>query len=123
MNDTPVGLYYSSVVYSDTFSIALLVVALNDLDTLPCDISNTYLNAPCQERIWFLAGVECVKSLEGKVMKLVHALNGLKISGASSRKMFKEHIVKYSGFAPSIIHPDMYYLCNTKKDGTDYYKI
>ena len=53
MNDTPVGLCYSSVVSRDSVRILLLVDALNYLDTLACDISNTYLNASCQEIICF----------------------------------------------------------------------
>ena len=47
MHDTPVGLCYSSIVYSDSFKITFLVAALNNLDILACEISNAYLNAPC----------------------------------------------------------------------------
>ena len=56
MTDTPVALCYSSVVSRDSTRIAFLVAALNNLDILACDISNAYLNAPCQERIWFVSG-------------------------------------------------------------------
>ena len=56
MTDTPVGLCYSSVVSRDSIIITFLVAALNDLDILACDISNAYLNSPCQEIIWFVAG-------------------------------------------------------------------
>ena len=48
-----VGLCYLSVVSRDSVRILLLVDALNYLDTLACDISNTYLNASCQEIICF----------------------------------------------------------------------
>ncbi|KAL7524483.1 hypothetical protein ACHAWF_000969 [Thalassiosira exigua] len=41
-------LTYSSVVSRDSVRIALLAVALNDLDIFACDIGNTYLNAPCK---------------------------------------------------------------------------
>ena len=61
--DTPVGLTHSSVVSHDSVRIAFLVAALNDLDILVCDIGNAYLNAPCREKIWFKAGIECGKSL------------------------------------------------------------
>ena len=57
MTDTPVGLFYSSVVSRDSIIITFLVAALNDLDILACDISNAYLNSPCQEIIFFLNGV------------------------------------------------------------------
>ena len=70
VTDTPVGLCYFSVVSRDSVIIAFLVAAFTDLYILVCDISNAYLNAPCQERIWFFAGLECGKSLEEKVMQL-----------------------------------------------------
>ena len=107
MTDMPVGLCYSSVVYRDSVRISFLVAALNDLDILACDIYNSYLNAPFRERSWFVAGLECGNSLEGKFMKLVRALYGLKSSRASCRKMFKYYIVKCLGFTPSSIDPDM----------------
>ena len=123
MTDTPVGLCYSSVVSRFSIRIAFLIAALNDLDILACDISNAYLNAPCRERIWFVAGLECGKSLEGKVMKLVRVLYGLKSSGASWRKMFKDHVVDKLEFTPSVVDPDMYYQRNVKADGTEYYEL
>ena len=64
MTDTPVRLCHSSVVSRDSVRISFLVAALNDLDILAYDISNAYLNSPLQERIWFVAGLECGKSLE-----------------------------------------------------------
>ena len=51
ITDTPVGLCYSSVVSRDSVRIAFLVAALNDLYILACDISNAYINAPCQWKI------------------------------------------------------------------------
>ena len=84
MTDTPVGLCYSSVVSRDSVRIAFTVAALNDLDIMACDIGNAYLNAPCREKIWFEAGIECGQSMKGKVMKLVRALYGE--SGRISQK-------------------------------------
>ena len=123
MNDTLVVLCYLGVVSRDSFIIAFLVAALNDLDILACDMSNAYLNAPCREIIWFVAGLDFGKSLEGKVMKLVRALYGLKISGVSWRKMFEDHIVNCLRITPSTIDSNMYYQRNTNEDGTDYYKL
>ena len=74
MTETPVALCYSSVVSRDSIHLAFLVAALNDLDIFLCDIGNAYLNAPCKEKIWFVAGMECGQSLKGKVMRLVCAL-------------------------------------------------
>ena len=123
MTDTPVGLCYSSVVSRDSVRIAFLVAALNDLDVLSCDIGNAYLNAPCREKIWFKAGLECGNELVGKVCKLIRALYGLKSSGASWRKMFKDHIVQHLGFTPSITDPDMYYRKAKRPDGSMYYEL
>lgn len=123
MTETPVGLCYSSVVSRDSVRIAFLVAALNDLDVLACDIGNAYLNAPCREKIWFVAGLECGSELKGKVCKLVRALYGLKSSGASWRKMFKDYIIQHLGFTASVMDPDMYYRKGVKADGTEYYEL
>ena len=123
MNDTLVVLCYLGVVSRDSFIIAFLVAALNDLDILACEMSNAYLNAPCREIIWFVAGLDFGKSLEGKVMKLVRALYGLKISGVSWRKMIEDHILNCLRITPSTIDSNMYYQRNTNEDGTDYYKL
>lgn len=123
MTDTPIGLCYSSVVSRDSVRIAFLVAALNDLDLLACDIGNAYLNAPCREKIWFKAGLECGNELVGKVCRIVRALYGLKSSGASWRKMFKDHIVQHLDFTPSIVDPDLYYRKAERPDGTLYYEL
>jgi hypothetical protein len=80
--ETPASLTYSSVVSRDNVRIALLIAALNDLDIMACDIGNAYLNAPCREKIWFVAGPE-FGSKQGQVVKVVRALYGLKSSRAS----------------------------------------
>ena len=112
--DTLVRLCYLIVVSLDSVRIEFLVAALNDLDILACDIYNAFLNALGREIIWFVAGMECGKSLEGKVMKLVPALYGLKRSGASWRKIFKYNILNCLGLPPINIDPGMYYRHNTK---------
>lgn len=74
MTDTPSSITYSSVVSRESVKIAFLIAALNDLDIMLCDIGNAYLNAPCREKIWFVAGPECGPTLQGKPRKLVRAL-------------------------------------------------
>ena len=97
--EAPVALCYSSVVSRDNVRIAFLIAVLNKLDVfVQCDIGNAYLNAPCQERIWFKAGIECGQSARGKVMKSVCAVYDLKPSGSSWRKMFKDLIESSLGF-------------------------
>ena len=90
---------YSSVVSRDSVKIAFLLAALKDIDVMACDISNAYLNAPCKERIWFIAGPEC-GSCVGMVCKLMWALYGLKSSGAAWRSMFSTFIKEGLGFKP-----------------------
>ena len=42
----------------DSVLIALLIAELNELDVMACDVGNAHLNAPCREKIWFVAGLE-----------------------------------------------------------------
>jgi hypothetical protein len=65
--ETHASLTYSSVVSRDSVRIAFLTAALNDVNVMTCDIGNAYLNAPCRERIWFVAGPE-FGSRQGQVV-------------------------------------------------------
>ena len=56
--ETPTSLTYSSVVSRDSVRIILLIVALNGLQVMGCDIQNAYLTANCCEKIWTYAGPE-----------------------------------------------------------------
>ena len=111
------------MVSRESVRLAFLVAALHDLDVFACDISNAYLNVPCKEKIWFQAGPECGAENHGKVMKLVRALYGLKSSGASWRKMFKDYIVSRMVFTPSTVDGDMYYRRNNDRNHTPYYEL
>jgi hypothetical protein len=46
---------YSTVVGRESIQIAFLVTALNNLNILAGDIQNAYLNAPTQEKLYFIA--------------------------------------------------------------------
>jgi hypothetical protein len=59
------------------------------MDAFAADISNTYLHAPCREKIWTIAGPE-FGSYSGSGMVIVRALYGLKSSGASWRAMLAQ---------------------------------
>ncbi|KAL7547473.1 hypothetical protein ACHAWF_010771 [Thalassiosira exigua] len=121
--DTPVGLCYSSAVSRDSVRIALLVAALNELGFFVCDIGNTYLNVPCREIIWFVAGKECSDSMKGKDMKLVCVLYGLKSPRSSWRKMFKDYTKTTMGLKPSKVDGDLYYRKNANEDRTLCYEL
>jgi hypothetical protein len=60
----------TSVVSRDSVRIAFLMAAFHDVDVMSCNISNAYLNAPCREKIWFVAGPE-FGSRQGQVVKIV----------------------------------------------------
>jgi hypothetical protein len=61
----PTSITYLSVVSRDSVRLAFLIAALNNIDIMSCDLENVYLNAPCREKIWFEAGIECGKD-QGK---------------------------------------------------------
>jgi hypothetical protein len=115
MTETPNSLTYSSVVSRDSVRIAFLVAALNDLDILSCDVSNAYLNAPCREKIWFVAGPE-FGSRQGQVVKVVRALYGLKSSGAAWRTFLQQ-------LQPTIADPDVYRRRSRKPSGMEYWEL
>ena len=103
MTEAPNSLTYSSVVSRESVKIAFLVAALNGLDIMSCDIGNAYLNAKCQEHIWFVAGPEC-GDLQGIPCKLARALYGLKSSGAAWRAMFSAFITGSLNFKYNVSH-------------------
>jgi hypothetical protein len=107
MTETPASLTYSSVVSRDSVRIAFLIAALNDLDIMSFDIGNAYLNAPCQEKIWFVAGPE-FGSRQGQVIKIMRALYGLKSNGASWRNTLQRTICEELGFETTTADPDVY---------------
>jgi hypothetical protein len=118
VTETPASITYSCVVSRDSVRIAFLIAALNDLDIVACDVGNAYLNAPCREKIWFVAGPE-FGSREGSVIRIVRALYGLKSSGASWRAMFNSSILDM-GFEPTIADPDVYRKVHSKENGFKY---
>jgi hypothetical protein len=120
MTEPPASITYSSVVSRDSVRLAFLLAALNRLEVMACDIGNAYLNAPCREKIWFVAGPE-FGSRQGTVIKIVRALYGLKTSGASWRAMFNNSI-QDMGFKPSIADPDVYLRAFAKPNGFKYYE-
>ena len=120
MTEAPASITYSSVVSRDSVRLAFLIAALNDIEIIACDVGNAYLNAPCREKVWFVAGPE-FGSRQGSVIKVVRALYGLKSSGAAWREMFNGTILEM-GFVPTIADPDVYRRANAKENGFKYYE-
>ena len=64
--------------------IDFVIAALNGLDIIVADIGNSYLNAPCLEKIYFTAGSE-FGNWKGASVVVVRALHRIKSSGSSWR--------------------------------------
>ena len=117
---TPMSLTYSSVVSRDSVRIILLIVALNGLQVMACDIQNTYLTANCHEKIWTYAGPEFGSEC-GQPMIIKKALYGLKSSGTA----FRAHLVETLhniGFMPTEADPGVWIHPAVKLDGSKYYE-
>ena len=52
----PYSITYSSVVIMEIVRLAFIISGMNDLDIFACGIGNTYLNDPCQEKLWTETG-------------------------------------------------------------------
>jgi len=113
--ETPASLTYSSVVSRESVQVAILLAALNDLDLFAADVGNAYLNAPCWEKIWCKAGKE-FGSDKGCIMIIVHALYGLKTSGAAWRAAFAEKLAEM-GYKSTKADPDVWIQQAVKPNG------
>ena len=60
------------------------MAVLNDVDIWAADVLNTYITAPCREKIWTTLGKEFGDDCGRKAI-VVRALYGLKSSGAAFR--------------------------------------
>ena len=121
MTGVPSSITYSSVVSRDSVRICLLIAALNDLDVLSCDIQGAYLTAPSREKIVITAGPEFGPELQGKLLKVVRALYGLKSAGAAFRSYLAEHL-RSMEYRPSYADPDVWMRPAVRSDGSEYYE-
>ena len=119
--DTPSSITYSSVLSCDSRWIAFLVAALNDLDIMAADIGNAYLNAPCCEKIWTMAGPEFGTDC-GAIFLITRALYGLKSASVAWRSFFAQTLTMLS-FRSTHGDSDVYIQVQTRPDGTDYYEM
>ena len=56
--DLPSSITYSSVVSRDSVRIEFTLAALIDVEIMAIDISNSYLNVKCREKIWKVEGTD-----------------------------------------------------------------
>jgi hypothetical protein len=119
--EAPTSMTYSSVVSRESVRLAFLIAALNDIDIMSCDLENAYLNAKCQEKIWFEGGLECGED-KGKVLIVVRALYGLKSAGASWRAALAK-VLAGLGFELTKADPDVWIRKAVRPDGFQYYEM
>ena len=119
MTEAPSATTYSSVVSRDSVRIAFLVAALNGLEVKAANIGNAYLNAPCREKVWTVAGPEFGED-EGKVFLITRALYGLPGSGSAWRSFFANVLVHDLKFKRTRGDPDVYIRKAVKSNGFEY---
>ena len=121
MTAPPSSMTYASVVSRESVRIAFLLAALNNCEVLAADIGNAYLNAYTQEKIYYKAGLEWGKAMEGATCIIVRALYGLKSSANAWRTHFCRTLDKKMGFKYSYADNDFWMKPCTRPDGTTYY--
>ena len=117
--DPPSPITYSIVVSRDSIRIAFTIADLKDVEINAADIDTEYLNAKCREKIWTVAGTE-YGGEKGKVMLVVHALYGLKSSGAAWRQILAQTL-RDLGYVSYKADPEVWLKSKPKPDGTEYY--
>ena len=121
MTDPPTSMTYASVVSRESVRIALLLASLNNVELLAGDITLAYLNAPTQEKLYYVAGDEWGPEVKGRVLVIVRALYGLKSSANAWRTFFCQTLKNDMGFDFSMADNDFWMRKDTKPDGTLYY--
>ena len=104
----PPTLTHVSVVFQEIVLIALTLAVLNDLEVKTSDIQNSYLTAPCSEKIWTTLGSEFGPDLAGKKFLVVRSLYGLKSACAP----FRNHLAQFMrnlGYFPCLADPDLWF--------------
>ena len=87
MAEAPSRLTNFYVLSRDSVHLDFFIAQIHDLDIIACGVGNKYLNAPCREKIWVLAGPEHGLEKTSKIMVIVRELYGLKSSGEACRTL------------------------------------
>ncbi len=110
----PATITYASIVSHKTVCIALMLVALNNLQVKTGVVLNAYITAPCKEKVWTILGPEFGPEA-GKSAIIVRALYGLKSAGAA----FCTHLASFMrqiGYTSCKADPDLWYKAETQPD-------
>jgi hypothetical protein len=107
---------YSGVVKMDSVRLTFLLADLNKMDLLMADVSNAYLNAYTNEKIYTKCGPEFGINFQGKLAIIKKSLYGLKSSAASWHRTMNNYLWSI-GFKPSRGDADLWY-----RDASTYYE-
>ena len=95
----PVESIYSGVVSLRNLTLVIFLGKLNNLELWGADIGNAYLEAPTEEKFYFVAGAE-LEDWEGYILTFSKALYGLKSSVKRCAETLHD-ILKDMNFIPS----------------------
>ena len=121
MTEVPSEFTFASVVSRDSVWLALLYMALNDLDILSADVAAAYLNAPTGEKVYFRCSVE-FGNLAGHYAVLAKALYGLKTSAAAWQNRLAHILEQKMGFTPCRADPNIWMRVGMKLMQDKYYE-
>ena len=102
MIEAPASLIYSHVAVR----IALMIVNLNGLNALACDIKNSFLTDKCREKCYTIY-VPDFGSDRKKMILITPDLYGLKTSSASFRYYLADTLYEL-GYTPTKANPDVW---------------
>ena len=118
--EAPVSLTYPSVASKDIVRLELLI-AMNNLYIMACDIGNEYLNAPRKRRF----GPRQVKNAVRNEERLLYWYNLYMVSRCQvllGKSMLKAFIENNLNFKSTLIDPNVYIRRNRGDDGTQCYE-
>ncbi|KAI0992435.1 hypothetical protein K3495_g15750 [Podosphaera aphanis] len=98
---------FAPTVRMDTFRIFLATVAKRDLECSQFDIKNAFTESQLKEDI-FLAPPQGVVVSQGKVLKAMRSLYGLKQAGRDWNLLLKDFLISKCGFTQSLADPCLF---------------
>lgn len=114
LSDLLKSLTYASVVSRDSSRLRFLIASLHGLKVLAGDVQNT------PENNYFIAGPE-LKSDQGRPIKIVYAIYGLRTSGLEFWNHFAGILGNVLKFKTSLADLDIWLRPSTIADGTNYH--
>jgi hypothetical protein len=106
LTETPLDSVYSGVVSLRSLRIVIFLAELNKQKLYGADVSNAYLEAETQEKVYIIGGLG-FGDLKGCTLIVVKALYGLKSSGKRWHEWFFD-MLRVIGFEPSLADSDVW---------------